>query len=585
MELLILILQFLPPNDKLRLKATCRRLHSAASDPAAWPCVALDYFSTRDKKLMTTSLRLCAPALTYLSVNARCYCRFPFAHFSKLLSRCKNLQHLTVTGVAWDSADQMNKLIASLPMLTHLHMGFATALTSPPFFFPQSHCRSALKSFKAMIYELQSPHFYTMLNALRMWKCNQFFPSLFQLEVDMCHRGMMNIQNWGLQEFISDYFQPLPSGKEVLFQVMNKERPLMLAPTRPLLEVKFGSSCSVTVMCGEGIPGHTPLVLVSSRPHSATVCVTSSCPQVSALSVPFLSVAHLLVHLDLRHADVLSTHLEELANHCPLLESLNLKHCRNSLSCLTGLQNISVKCKQLRDISLLNIHNIEDTAKLWRMLGSFPNLSQLRISACFLVSADSSESVVSPIPSLQALEIRPFSLCRKCMSTSYRHYSALSSLAATHLRFFNVSCLCTAVTMPSVVFTAFSNLKSLCFESNASACLPTEKACYRNLDQCYILTWASLPDVVVDALTDSGSIVHMVLCVASVSKEAMCKIIKLPRLISCHVRVIAARGKRNITQFIRKAAKAQGIPEFSYEIVNNVSSLSSTNHLMSSYLF
>ena len=561
-EILLLILQFLPPHDKLRVRATCRRLYSAASAPAAWPSVTLDYYSTRDKKAMTTALRACAPGVRRLSIHSHGK-RFPFVQVSKVMTRCKNLCFLSILGF-YPTSEQIAILLAALPVLTHLTVDTQISIYNvSQFQLPAPG--SSLTSYEARVPRVQQ---FFALNVLRVWQEHLFLPQKFQLS----SKSSLVVNIAEIKDFICNYFHPLPSDKKAQFQLMQSERPLCLAPARPILEVNIGSSCSVSVAHGEGMPTSHPLVLVLSPPQSAIHYPTHNCQQLCG-NVPFLSIAQSLLHLSLKGCtDVLSKDLEEVADHCPLLKSLNLESCTNSLVCLSGLQSVAKKCLLLEGLNLDGIHDdIEDTAQLWRILRGFQRLFYLAVAGCTLLEQydDSSEEERDKVSSLLALEINCSYSCMKCRSVSDRHVKALNQLGLDHLRYLRMLLPPVSIGLEfRELLTSLPDLK--CFYvkkfTPGVLSLPADEGCYKSLEKCYIECWNfTMSDNLMAALVSSGTLTHLYLHIESISKEAMCKIIKLPKLVSCHTQVLRREGaRRKMQQVMKRAANAQNIPDFSY---------------------
>lgn len=563
-EILLLILLFLPPHDKLRVRATCRRLYSAASDPAAWPSVTLDYYSTRDKKAMTTALRLCAPGVRRLSIDAHRK-RFPFVHVSRIVTQCKNLCCLSIFG-HYPKSEQIDTLLAALPTLTHLAVDTYTYYLQD---LPALES-SSLRSYEARLPEVK--HFST-LNALRVWQRHQFMPRKFRLS----SKTSLVINFAEINDFFSNYFHPLPPDEKAQFQLMQSELPLGLAPARPILEVNIGSSCSVSVAHGEGMPTCCPLVLVLSPPQSAIHYPADNCHRI-CVSVPFLSIAQSLVHLSLKGCtDVLSKNLEKVADHCPLLKTLNLESCTNALISLSGLLSVARKCLRLEGLNLDGIHDdIEDTTLLWRILRSFQRLFSVTMAGCALpeqCEANSSEEERDKVSSLSVLEINCSYSCMKCRSVSDRHIETLSQLSLGHLRYLRMILPPVSIGLQfRELLTGLPQLQCLYVRkcTPGMLTLPADEGCYKSLEKCHIECLnLVMSDSLVAALVSSGTLTHLYLKVDSISKEAMCKIIKLPKLVSCHTRVFTSRagGYRKMQQVMNRAAKAQNIPDFSYNII------------------
>ena len=89
-EVLLAIIIWLSPHDKLRLRATCRRLNVAVSDSAAWPTVSFHYCRPSDEKKLDKVIDLCllgsgrnGPTRVDIILQRRVQI-FPLVHFMDL---------------------------------------------------------------------------------------------------------------------------------------------------------------------------------------------------------------------------------------------------------------------------------------------------------------------------------------------------------------------------------------------------------------------------------------------------------------------------------------------------------------------
>ena len=561
-EVLLLILPLLPPRDKLRLRATCRRLCAAVNDPAAWPpTMSFHYYRPGDKKVLDTILGLCSGrGLTKLEIDVRGkIARFPVAYFKKrIIVFSQNLCYLSLLGFDPSSAP-MNALLTehNFPSLTHLTLDACQCKYL--ICFPKIR---SLISFEARADMISLS---TVRTALDSWHENRFLPREFRLS----SKFYIDVNVHTMRNVFPFIFNPLPPDQHARFQLMQCKSPLNLAPSRPYLEVNItGSTYSLPVtQCG-GILTESPLVLALSPPLSATLI--PNVPHFPLVETPFLSVASTLVHLCLNKCIAVgSESLEEIATHCPLLKSLSLESCSGALDTLTGLVRVSEMCLRLEGLNVKEIHGVNDPKLFWQTLSSFSKLSYLSIEYCVLpVDSQLTEEERGKIYTLLSLQIGSFPCsmnCTKCRSVSDRYLQTIGRLVPNGLRLLRMSLPSAAIGRGfKDLFGSVPNLQCLYLEK---ACpgnlnLPMDSVYYQNIEKFHLQCWSyEVTCDFVESLAHRKVLTHFYVKVKSISLDAVSKLIQLPRLASCHIfRKTRPYNKAKIY----KAFKAQGISDFSY---------------------
>ena len=569
-EVLLVILIFLSPRDKLRLRATCRRLNVAVSDSAAWPTVSFHYCRPSDKKRLDKVVDLCLLGSGPTRVDIilqRGVQRFPLVHFMDRISALTRVCHLSLLGFEKFSevSEERHKILRtvhSFKGLTHLkldafYLGIDSKRSS--WWVPRIPSLVSLEIRAAQIV----PH--TIRKALVRWSGNKLWPRTFRLS----SRSIIRIDIRP-----SFQFDPLPPGESATFQLMQSESPLCILPSRPFLELVVSrDTCSLPVVYFGGC--HLLLT------HSFPVSVTSIPPMelhrilVDHLLVetPFLSIASTLVHLSLKDCpDITSDCLKEIATHCPLLESLDIGSCSKALSPVDGLLAVSKKCLRLRGLNVSRIHCIGDLKAFWQVLSNFRKLSSLSMEYCFLpVDSELEQETARVVSALISLQIgsmlvqRVVDNCIRCRSASDRYLRILGWFVPSNLRLLRM-------TLPSTtigggirdLLTVTPNLQCIfldkCCPGNLN--LPIDYLYYQRLEKFYLKAWSyNISCEFIEALSHRKRLTHFYVKIRTISSDAVGRLLQLPNLVSCH---IICKSRAYNKSNIYRAAKAQGIMDFTY---------------------
>lgn len=566
LEVVLLILQLLTSADKLRLMLTCRRFYMTLSDPAAWQSIEFDYYHTPSRKALDTILSLCSPRVKRLKVNThKLMPRFPWVRFTKHISKCSpTLTHLSLLGFQ-PSPEQVNTSLASFSSLSHITLD-AEYEPSLQIWVP------AVKSLKSLEIRVVNISYFVVSAALKVWSENCFFPHQFQ--ISMIEFGQCGRLHTLLHE-IDNFFQchSVPLDMQAQFYLKYGDGPACTFLHCPFLELKIEDSrCSVPVAQCSDITS-APLLLVLSTPQSATrMRPVEQLPRV-CMETPFSTIASTLAHLSLKDDCHLShENLTHVASHCPLLKSLCLDSCRNALLDLSGLTSISERCLGLELLQLIDIH-VEgiDQALLWSVLSNFRKLLYLSVEFCVLpVNCQLPERKIDTLLSVRVGSGGWFSHCIGCRSISNRTLKTTAQVMPTNLRVLRMDFPhgATHTALGSGfndLLCALPKLQGLYIEKRMNLILPTNLTCYQNIAKLYMsCSSGNITLDFVEALVHSGQLTHCYFDVDLISMEAMCKLIEAPKLVCCHV---SCRGRKSPPESkIRKAAKAQGIPDFFYGI-------------------
>ena len=570
-EVLLLIVVFLPPHDKLSLRGTCRRLQAAVSDPAAWPTLSFHYCRPADKRVLDTVIDLClsssqGPSKLEITLQ-RNTPRFPLVHFMNRITALSCVHHLSLLGFDQFSTDlrKIAGAVCRFRRLTHLILdAFHCGIQSKPstWWFPNGRSLISFEMRAAKVVPL------FVRTALGRWCDTNFYPCIFKLS----SKSIVTLNKHLFHAFLPlSQFQPLPSDDCARFNLIQSQGPLGIPSSRPFLELIINSnSFSLPIVCFK----EYTLLLTLSFPQSATSVPKSHLTPVEQLLVetPFLSIASGLVHLRLDGCpDVGSENLEEIATCCPLLESLSIDSCNKALHPVNGLVRVSECCLRLAGLNVSAIHDVGDSKALWTVLCKFRKLSYLAVEYCSLpVEFQSQDQRIGALVSLQIGSMFksgqiPAINCIKCRSVSDTYLQTLARLVPSSQKLLRMS-------LPSSTFgrglqellTTMPQLKCIYLEKCCPGCLSLPIKCqfYQKLEKFHLEAWSYVinPEFI-EALGAQKLLSHFYIKVKSISSDAVCKLIQLPRLVSCHI--ICKSRAYNKTN-IYKAARSLGISDFSY---------------------
>ena len=592
-ELILVILFLLPLREKLCVRLTCRRLHSLASDGSLWNHVVWMYYIPADEKLLKTALKLFAPHVRELQLHATTG-YLGYSKISGVLKRCRNLRSLSLRGFVV-KASQLRALVSALPQLSDVMIG-----SSLKSYLPM-HCMrdymEAAHSLKSLIIELPNDNrpYIHCLNRLScavpvtLWASLSYCPPEFgivvnsDLDISSCilHDAEQTCLR-GPQDFLKEI--PPPSHK-ARFCLFTTGLPMDLSPLQPVCELTFHRSC-VPLAHGEsiGLP-QSHFMLTGKTLESENYTIARSFDLDSVLPcrpkeiASFTTFSHHFTTLKLQGLEILSIHLELIADACPNLTDLDISSCIEAFKCLQGLAAIACKCTQLKGLitnAEVKPSNVESIPAFWEILGQFRNLKYLTVSDGLLqlqpnLDADiNSQSNIRMKKSFEQMN----SLCAlqvQCCAVTNRELSLLSNLVS--LKYLRLSDLPSAQLGLEEILGKAQQLKYLYISKlNAGKLtLPTHASCYTNLEQLYIRCWNfAVTDVLVKALVDSGKLTHLFLLIGSISQRNITDLIqKLPKLAVCHIYVYRCIGPRGSAKQFKTAlqslVKTRGLSQFDFK--------------------
>ena len=553
-ELLVHIISFISTTrDRAKLRCVSRRLRSVIETPSLWREFVWPYYHTSDEGCVTNVLKACGEHIMRLAfphhvmpylVNLAPYCSNVVElslPTTKLLPNhvgfiMKNMKHLQKLDLKWGSLDIMQLLIkigvhVTLKELTIRLQNSVSgnSVIGSWNLYSWLHYWSALKQFVPQRINIVKMGSHTMgdhslENSLyREWKkCNSDSPA--------GHTGYLKIYN---------HFR----------------MPMNLVPTFPVFQLEFGQTSCLPYVSASTLAqpimannDHEDLLLLLDGLHGSKIEYRG----VSSIKFPYdidykylnCNVTNLnsVVELDFTFCQLYSDHLEHFSIVCPNLQRLNLQYS-DSLKSLHGLHVIANSCHYLHGLNLMNIclKDVEDQMQLWEILSDI-KLTHLALDLCILLPSTKSNkkrlkliSLFQKCVNLQALET--MACCHKCSSryvdNSMLLLSHLPSLqhliinAHNHSMTFMQNIFSSCKKLRYFITTFHVNEKSLDLLS-ASSC---------HLQQlCIQFINAELSGNFMNTISVHGGLVHVLLCVASVTSESVAVLVmNSPNLLTLHI--------------------------------------------------
>ncbi|XP_065882290.1 uncharacterized protein [Dysidea avara] len=234
-----------------------------------------------------------------------------------------------------------------------------------------------------------------------------------------------------------------------------------------------------------------------------------------------------------------SEHLEQLAIMCPNLQRLNLCCVCYCLKSLQGLRAIASHCHSLQGLNLMDIPvtEVENHLQLWEILSDM-QLTHLALDLCLFVSFVDKETLIHLYKKCTCLVALESSVpnCQQCWNIFTDNSVSLFSYfpMLTHC-VFNVDRHCCGTGLQNMIVSC-NELKCLYYFDRFGR-LSLSLAHNSNLQQLYINAGRTdIPDNFMSSLSAHGGLVHVVLCVRSVTSEGITVlVVNSPKLMTFHV--------------------------------------------------
>lgn len=605
-EVFVTIMSYLSTRDRLHVRMICRKFYSVTSDPIFWNTISWEYYNAvRDEKPLKTALRLGAPLLYCLKVQA--LDRFALSKFNNALKLCEKLKYVTLTGFRL-SSESLKMLLTILPNLYHLEFDQSFKCTCTQFF----KLAPLSKSLQSVIFNRMSSY----IHVLRLWSEAEFSPPDVGVRYYYCSL------EYSLAAVLDFTLHSLPkhSAKFSMYEELKSPYCILKLPYHvPLVELQFDPGLSIPYCQIFGGPEH----VVCLGKHGENYMRAQYLNNIPSLSFPAppISLPSTVKIISLfRCKDLDPLHLSLISTACPNLLQLNIQGCSKALSNLDGLSAIVSECKHLSGLNISTMHpstrmtvspcTHPDPQSIWKLLSQARNLSHLAIDMCLLCSSITlhSEAGYEMRPFLQGMGQRsrkahnPSAQASESFEQYLEQMTALRALEVydnfekpISIDFMILSkfkCLCylriqmsSVYTVPKVhsinnLFLSLPNLKFFNYSSSVARDsvplhLSDNPDCYKSLRHLYIKSRdLMLTESLTNAITHRRQLTHISLVCYCLSPQCLRDLVSnSPRLAECHLRVVLSviRGTalKSFTASLKSELVKRGV-KFSVSIRQRV---------------
>ena len=546
-ELLVHIASFLTTTrDKVALWNVSRRLRSVTEVPSLWEEFVWTYYRSSDERCVSNVLRVCGRYVKRLSLTHHVT---PSKLF-KMLEYCGNVIELSLPTTKLDTdqigtAVQLTAHIQKLDVWLEMHeivrvLELVKNLTE--------------LTIRLRIQDGAVPDYgKKMYSWVDYWVSNKYYPPNLTI-VTRSHFLMKNVvwRCWEscLWKCLESCYDQAAGCCASLRLFRSLKVPMDSYSVLPEFQIEFGDQVSTVLPTRLSLLKEIRHFLIQFDVNSAGKTIQKA----SLLTYPIVvhhtgggqysTVSNLDFVTDFNvsfGALLNSEHLEQLAITCPNLQRLNLHGNEHSLTSLQGLCTIASSCHSLRELNLLDIpvSKVESQIKLWEILSSM-KLIHLAIESCAMFpSIQNNEQnfvrLFREYTSLQAIETLSAPWCRTCCSICVDN-DLLNLFSSLNHYITYTCCGCHHTALQDIV-TSCKGLQYLHYTDNSTVGQSLSRIQHCQLQQLHLQSnHSDLPSTFMATISAHGLLVHVVLCVRSVTSEGVIVLVRnSPNLVTLHI--------------------------------------------------
>ena len=531
-ELIFLILSYLPASDRITLRCVSKWLRVICETPSIWANFEWPTYSClRDEECVSNVLKWCGEHVKLLS--------FPDhvtpSSLVKLLNYCSNVMMLKIPTTKLDheqlkSVLDLMKCLQKLDIKWSFQVWHLLNLTGDHPNLKELTVRVHMGDWDNATVFIASTHLW-----VKQWMVKRFVPQ----NINFINAGLGYQYRLLVMELLRVWLKLThnsPTGHTGFLKYYNQTW-FSLYPDIPEFELEFGLAAVLPMVkiSHFGVLGLdtdwalvTECVSGNATVHKAA-CVSPAWLRYGVLTYVDAPILKSVVHFDLSSCDsLLSGHLEQLAINCPNIKQLNLKYSENCLKSLHGIQAIAAYCDHLHGLNILGIAQVENQVQLWQILSGI-RLTHLAVDLCVMEPVEDNDRnnlimLYQKCVSLKALEFDTARYCEKCYYIKLQKKSLL------------IPCF------PFVEFCLINNIDSSAVEDVIGRCKELKYFHYMNnaferemllpvlcssLQQlCISSPQTDLPDDFMSTISTHGRLVHVVLNVRSMSIEGVIELVE-----------------------------------------------------------
>ena len=552
MEVLVHIATFFTTTrDKVRLRHVSRTLRSVMETPSLWSEFVWPQYDSKEEECICNMFKWCGVYIKRLSfpdglpqplklVEMLWWCcnvvelqlKTTSVHEEYLPKGLEYTKQLKKLDVQWN--DQLSSLLTISSSLKELTV--------------------RLRIPKAQQYTLQA----SLVAFLQKWTTQGCKPQNLNI---VYHRVRMYMRVL-LSEWTQWNSHATANNIGHLKLYSSYKVPLDLFTSVPVFQLQFGKNATCPFLNAskfELVELGTNLILNCSHGntvvHKAVVWTHSNTvPWDMALQVGVSLI--FVTDFNVSCASLRCNHLELISIICPNLQRLNLQNSTNCLTSLKGLHAIASCCHHLEGLNLLGINfsQVENHInKLWVVLSNM-KLTHLAIELC--------NTIVLPVHAQNCA-----SLYHKCSTLKALHLKGNDEQGCLSCKNYDDDCLLLISHFPSLVYCSLDSIPSRCVNAIKNILIRCKHVEYfscsleftditeypdnnnfdfqlflsfpfvSNLQQLYISSLiCEVPDKFLSTVSAHGGLVHVILCVFTVTYEGTLTLIEnSPNLLTLHI--------------------------------------------------
>ena len=540
-ELLVYIASFLPTiREKAKLRYVSRKLRSVGEASSLWREFVWPQYDSREEVCVKNLLDVCAHHVKRIGFPDR----VSLSGLLNPLSRCYKLTQLSLPSAELDglSPDQFRNTLQHMEQLERLEIRWNSSINSLLAGSPR---------LKELTVHAASSQLKWGIVWAHEWVTNKFMPQNLNIVIEVSKYVLIPklLHAWPLWNSFSlnDCTAELR-----LFSCHGFKVPLKLFNPLPMFQLHFSQTAMLPFVkaASFGLLGIEPRLLMvtdqNGRTHKAEFlpyhCYNNLVIRDDQLD-HHVTTLSFITHFDARNCQSFHPgHLEQLASACPNLQRLDLESKCDCLGSLQGLRTLASCCHFLEGLNLqgIGISQVENCMQLWEILSGM-QLTHLAVEMCVLnpftniALQQQLSQLFQKFLSLKALECSDgfCGECRSCCEDSLLVCNFPSLVYCKMLQYRGVQ------GQSNVVQNIINNCEKLeCFNVN-SANLLSHSSLHNNnslLQLCIRSNCTILTDDFIKTLSAHGGLVHVVLCVFSVSYSGIITLItNSPKLMTLHV--------------------------------------------------
>jgi len=544
-ELLVYIITFLPTSrERVNLRYVSSKLRTVSETPSLWSKFVWPHYHADDEGCVDSVLKVCGVAIKKLY--------FPDhvtpSTLLKLMKYCSNVINLSIPTTKLDP-EQVGQVVQHMGCLQRLDIQWDFNIKQLLSVTSENLTELTIRVQVMKNGDNYEREFSISIDSwLPYWMSDGFRPQNLNIVTEYADNFFWTpLYDNLLETWTTSKFLPGCNGHIKFFTTTKAS--LHLFTVAPKFQLDFSDSARLPHVNASqfGLLGlkNELLVLTNCTQCDETVYMAKIDNYTTSFSGDHLvnrNIANLnfLTDFNLSYENSFcSEHLEQLALICPNLRRLNLCCVRYCLKSLRGLSNIASHCHNLQGLNLMDIPvtEVESHLQLWKILSDM-RLTHLAMDLCLFVFFSDKETLIKLYKKCICLLALESSVpnCQHCWNiftdnsvSLFSHFPILKHCV------FSVDRHCCGTALQDMIIRC-NKLECLYYFDRFGR-LSLSLAHNNNLQQLYINAGRTdIPDDFISSLSAYGRLVHVVLCVRSVTSEGITVLVKnSPELMTFHV--------------------------------------------------